>query len=187
MQYEPALLCTAKKLDRDALIAVFDQYASAVYNYAYRWCHDAVEADKIVGDTFFTLLEQLSAGKGPVVNLRSYIFQVAYHRVADPVRHNNHLTGLKSVSEVHLGFLASSTNGQSDELVLMKNLLYAMNNDLSEIQRHVIILRFLEGFSVSETAMIVGKGVNHVKVIQSRGMSRLRKSLGHQFDHSIPG
>jgi hypothetical protein len=45
-------------------------------------------ADNIVGDTFSALLDQFSAGKGPVVNLRSYVFQVAYHLVVDQARHN---------------------------------------------------------------------------------------------------
>ena len=177
MQDEPALLRAAKKLDPDALVAIFDQYAPAVYLYAYRLCHDSMDADNVVGDTFSALLEQFSAGKGPVVNLRPYIYQMAYHLVVDQVRHNHHFTDLESVMEISLGLIASSTERQFDERALMKNLLTAMHNDLSEIQRHVIILRFLEGFSLRETAMIVCKKENHVKVIQHRGIARLRKSL----------
>jgi RNA polymerase sigma factor (sigma-70 family) len=79
--------------------------------------------------------------------------------------------------EIPLGLVASSVESQFDERALMKNLLTAMNNDLSDLQWHVIILRFLEGFSLRETAQIVCKKVNHVKVIQNRGIARLRKSL----------
>jgi DNA-directed RNA polymerase specialized sigma24 family protein len=42
----------------------------------------------------------------------------------------------------------------------------------------VIILRFLEDFSLKETAEIIGKDVNNIKVIQNRGISKLRKTLG---------
>jgi DNA-directed RNA polymerase specialized sigma24 family protein len=77
MQDEQALLQAAKMLDLDALVAIFDQYAPAVYRYIYRLCHDAMIADNIVGDTFAALLEQFSGCHGPVINLRSYIFQVA--------------------------------------------------------------------------------------------------------------
>jgi DNA-directed RNA polymerase specialized sigma24 family protein len=38
-------------------------------------------------------------------------------------------------------------------------------------------LRFLEEFSLRETAAIVGKDVNHVKVIQSRALAKLRKAF----------
>jgi RNA polymerase sigma-70 factor (ECF subfamily) len=60
----------------------------------------------------------------------------------------------------------------------LDTLIMAIRNDLTEDQRHVIILRFLEGFSLLETAEIIGKKVQNVKVIQSRGIEKLRKILG---------
>ena len=56
----------------------------------------------------------------------------------------------------------------------------AIRNDLTEDQRHVIVLRFLEGFSLRETADIIGKQVYNVKVIQNRGIVKLRKALGYK-------
>jgi RNA polymerase sigma factor (sigma-70 family) len=47
-------------------------------------------------------------------------------------------------------------------------------------QRHVIILRFLEGFSVHETAVIIGKEESNVKVIQNRAIAALRRALGYE-------
>ena len=73
---------------------------------------------------------------------------------------------------------AVSTQSQIEERVLMDALVSAMNSELSEDQRHVIILRFLEDFSLKETAEIIGKDVNNIKVIQNRGISKLRKTLG---------
>ena len=177
MQDEPALLHAAKMLDPDALIAIFDEYAPAVYRYAYRLCHDAMIADNIVGDTFSVLLDQFSAGKGPVVNLRSYVFQAAYHRMVDQAPHDHQYMDIESDLEIPLGLVTTSVESQFDERTLTKSLFSAKNNDLSDLQRHVIILRFLEGFSLRETAVIMCKEVNHVKVIQSRGIARLRKSL----------
>jgi RNA polymerase sigma-70 factor, ECF subfamily len=57
-----------------------------------------------------------------------------------------------------------------------------MNTDLTEDQRHVIILRFLEDFSLKETAEIIGKEVNNIKVIQNRGIAKLRKAMGIHMD-----
>ena len=55
--------------------------------------------------------------------------------------------------------------------------MLAINNKLTEDQRHVIILRFLEGLNLKETAEIVGKNTNSVKVLQSRGIAKLRQVL----------
>ena len=50
----------------------------------------------------------------------------------------------------------------------------AIQQELTDDQRHVIILRFLEEFSLRETAAILGKDVGLVKVIQSRAVAKLR-------------
>ena len=85
-----ALLKAAQKLDEDALTAIFDQFAPAIYKYTLRLCHDPIVADNIVGDVFAQLLEQFAAGKGPRTNLRSYLYQTAYHLVVDRSRDNQH-------------------------------------------------------------------------------------------------
>jgi len=58
-----ALLKAAQKLDEEALTAIFDEFAPAIYKYALRLCHDAITADNIVGDVFAQLLEQFAGGK----------------------------------------------------------------------------------------------------------------------------
>jgi len=76
----------------------------------------------------------------------------------------------------------SSTNISVEDRVLFKLILQAIRNNLTEDQRHVIVLRFLEGFSVKETAVIVGKEISNVKVIQNRAIAALRKALGNRGD-----
>ena len=76
------------------------------------------------------------------------------------------------------------TQTQIEERVMMEALITAMNTELTDDQRHVIILRFLEDFSLKETAEIIGKEVNNIKVIQNRGIAKLRKALGLQLEES---
>lgn len=181
----PALLKAAKELDQDALTAIFDLYAPAIYKYALRLCHDPIDADNIVGDVFAQLLEQFSAGKGPRTNLRSYLYQTAYHLVVDRARANQHTAPLEVAAEMRDKSQSISTQAQIEERVVMEALVSALNSELTEDQRHVIILRFLEDFSLRETAEIIGKEINNIKVIQNRGIAKLRKVLGmQQIDES---
>ena len=64
-----------------------------------------------------------------------------------------------------------------EDRLLFEAVIMAIKNQLTDDQRHVIILRFLEGFSLRETATIIGKEVYNVKVIQNRGVAKLRKAL----------
>ncbi|MGB8982577.1 MAG: sigma-70 family RNA polymerase sigma factor [Anaerolineales bacterium] len=177
-----ALLRAAQNLDEEALTAIFDQFAPAIYKYTLRLCHDAIVADNIVGDVFAQLLEQFQAGKGPRTNLRSYLYQTAYHLVVDRSRDNQHNAPL----EVAMGSFENGqfapTQSQIEERVMMEALISSMNTVLTDDQRHVIILRFLEDFSLKEVAEIIGKEVNNIKVIQNRGIARLRKAMGLQIE-----
>jgi hypothetical protein len=42
METDATLLNAARIMDEDALIKIFDRYASALYNYAFRLCGDSV-------------------------------------------------------------------------------------------------------------------------------------------------
>lgn len=181
MKDESTLLKAAKRLDKDALTAVFDMYAPMLYNYVLRLCQDPVESDHIVGDLFAKLVDQFANGQGPVTNLKAYLFRMAYHSVVDGARQNQHFAPLEAAIDTPAKLKKGSVQAEIEEQDLMETFRTILNNELSDIQRHVIILRFMEGFSLRETAAIVDKKVNHVKVIQNRGVAKLRKSLERQL------
>lgn len=173
---ETTLLNAARELDQVALAQIFDIYAQPIYSYLLRLCQDAEQADQIVGDVFSKLLEKLADGKGPRTNLRSYLYQIAYHLFIDQTRYNQRIAPIEIVEYIQ-GDL-NSVHEEIENRALLDTVLLAIDTDLTEDQRHVIILRFLEDMDLIETAKIVNKSVNNVKVLQSRGIEKLRKVLG---------
>jgi RNA polymerase sigma-70 factor (ECF subfamily) len=178
MKTDVPLLAAARNMNREALVEIFDHYSSALYNYALRLCNDPLEADHIVGDVFAKLLDQWSAGNGPNTNLRSYLYETTYHLVVDEARYSHREAPLEAVD--FLRHDGSSTLVSLENRMLFDAVILAIKKDLTEDQRHVIILRFLEGFSLRETADIMRKEVYNVKVIQNRGVAKLRKALGYK-------
>jgi RNA polymerase sigma-70 factor, ECF subfamily len=178
MRSDNFLLEAVRNRDKNALVGIFDLYSSPLYNYAMRLCGDPLEADNIVGDVFVKFLEQLSAGQGPDNNLRSYLYQMTYHVFVDEIRIARREAPLEVVE-----FMPGKGNtllASLENRVVIDTLLLAIRNDLTEDQRHVIILRFLEEFSLRETAQIIGKDIQNIKVIQNRGIAKLRKILDHK-------
>jgi RNA polymerase sigma-70 factor, ECF subfamily len=179
MSDKPAFVNNAPKLDQEALLAVFDQYAPAIYRYALRLCHDPIASDSIVGDVFEQLLEHFAAGGSPPGNLRHYFYRIAYHLLQNYPHRNQHLT-----TDSPGALIAESA--QIEERVHLDVLISALDNTLTDIQRHVIILRFVEGFSEPETAEIVGKSINALQMIQNRAISKLSRALSFQFTSDSP-
>jgi len=164
-------------MNGDALAKLFDLYAPTLHNYALHFCNNALLADNIVGDVFAKLLEKLSCGYGPRANLRSYLFETTYHLLVDEVRYSRRRLPLEVVdflpcdgNSAHIGF---------ENRTLFETISRAIRNDLTDYQRHVIILRFFEGFSMRETAAILGKSASHVKAAQNRAIVTLRKVLAY--------
>jgi RNA polymerase sigma-70 factor (ECF subfamily) len=175
MESETSLLDAAKTLNEGALVEIFDLYSSALFNYALRLCANPLVADHIVGDVFARLLDQLSAGNGPTSNLRSYLFETAYHIIVDEVRYSRRTTSLEAVVSLRPDFYSARLC--LEDHLMFQMILNILRNDLTEDQRHVIILRFLEDFSLRETASIMSITVTHVKVIQNRAITKIRQTL----------
>lgn len=176
MEADLNLLDAARNMNQDALVKIFDLYSPALYNYALRLCNDPFEADQVVGDVFAKLLEQFSAGNGPSTNLRSYLYETTYHLIIDQSRDSRREAPLEVIDFLRSD--GSATMARLEDRIIFETVVLAIKNQLTEDQRHVIILRFLEGFSLRETAEIIGKEVYNVKVIQNRGVAKLRKALG---------
>lgn len=175
---ETAVLKAASSLDPAALESLFDAYAPALYKYLLRLGLGSQEADQIVGDVFVRVLEKLSAGKGPQTNVRSYLFQIAYHLVVDQARDNQRAGPLEIAEKV--GEESKTVPAQTEEKMLLESLSAVMEEELTEEQRNVIVLRFQEDFSLKETADIIGKNVNAVKALQNRAINKLREAMSHK-------
>ena len=173
METDLLLLNAAKAMDKAALVKIFELYASPLYNYALRLCRDPLLADHIVGDVFAKLLERFASGSGPTSNLRSYLYEMTYHIIVDEARSLRRRAPLDALvsrkSDVYSGRLSS------EDQIMIEMIFNAIQHELTDDQRHVITLRFLEEFSIRETAAILGKDEGHVKVIQSRALAKLRQ------------
>jgi len=175
MENDSELLNAARAKDKAALEKIFDLYSSGLNRYALRWGCDPIQADQIVGDVFVKLLEQLDLGKGPQTNLRSYLYQMTYHQIIDQGRASHKSAPLEAADGVRQE--EDSPALRLENQMMFDLILKAIEDELTDDPRQVILLRFMEEFTLQETADIMGKKVNHVKVIQNRAIAKLRKAL----------
>jgi RNA polymerase sigma-70 factor (ECF subfamily) len=184
METDRALLTAARMMNKEALMRIFDLYSSALYKYALRVCGDPMLADQIVGDVFAKLLDQLSSGNGPTEHLRSYLYETTYNRIVDEARYARRRAPIEVID--WLPQSSDSTFLRLEDRILFEQIMYTIRNELTHDQRHVIVLRFLEEFSLRETAAILGKPVGHIKVIQGRALAKLRGSMQLKSMFKVP-
>lgn len=172
------LLKAIRDLDQDALTALFDQYAPTIYKYALNLCGSPDEADDVVGHVFSELLRHLKKGTGPRDNLRAYLFQIAYHKIVDQARDRQRTTPLDTAISISNGEQVDLSHEEKEQLRTLDAIIKDL---LTPSQRHVILLRFIEEFSLKETAAITGKNINNIKIIQNRAIARLREVMNKKY------
>ena len=64
----------------------------------------------------------------------------------------------------------------------MGEIHWAMSR-LTPDQQHVLALRFSQDLSLEETASMVGKSVNAVKVLQFRALAAMRRLLDEKWNN----
>ena len=103
--------------------------------------------------------------------------------VVDEVRYAYRRVSIEAAELIP--FDGYSIGESTENRPLFETVSQAIQNDLTDDQKHVIILRFLEGFSLNDTASILGIKVGTVKVAQrdcrkTPGSKNVHKNLPQQ-------
>lgn len=165
------LLHRAKQLQPEALAMVYDLYSTPVYRYAHRLLGDNNLAEDCVADVFDRFLTAMNQGGGPQTHLRAYLYRMAHNWIVDHYRKNTNM----DVIELPEFALAKDDTARDASDRLEKQYLRQMVMRLPDEQRQVVILRYLEQWSLEEVAEAMNKTVGAVKALQHRALASLQR------------
>ncbi len=163
------------RLDPLAISAVYDEYYPVVFRYVRYRLGDETQAEDISSDVFTRLLESIRNGKGPRDNLKGWLLAVASNAVNDL-----HRSAYRRPSEElneEMADPSSSPTEKSEQLESRRKVRQALTRLTAE-QQQVIALRFSEGLSLEEAAVVMKKNVNTVKQLQFRALASLGRQIG---------
>ena len=171
---ELELLRGAKNLDSDALTAIYDCYSARLYAYSMHLLGDPQLAEECVAETFSRFLNSILQGHGPKDYLRAYLYRIAHNWITDYFRKQPSSTvELKEDVPCH----EQSNPQQSLERNHQQECMRSALRKLTDDQRQVIVLRFLEGWESAEVAAALNKPLGAVKALQLRAIKALKKNL----------
>lgn len=170
----PIDLARLRALDPQALSEAHRRYLPEVYRYAYYRTGDASRAEDIAGEVFVRLLEALNARKGPRTNLRGWLYGTASNLVNGYFR-----SPADREVELRPEELPADNSDPSSHAERAEQLsaVQAALGKLTSEQQHVLALRLGSGFTVKETADLLGKRPSAVKALQFRALNSLRRHL----------
>lgn len=169
------LLEDARQFDPRALAALHDQLYPQVYRYVCYRVDDLHVCEDISAEVFLRFLVVLKKKGQNVQSARGWLLGTANHLVMDFYRkkyrrRDENLDHHTNLPDHH------DPEQEAETSFTLEEVREAMRN-LTSDQQHVITLRFSQEFSLEETARMMGKSINAVKVLQYRALAALRRQL----------
>ena len=182
---ERSLVDRARGGDADALGGLYDAYAGRLYRYCLARVGDETEAEDLTEDIFLRVLggiegfEWRAGDRGQHVPFGAWLFRIARNEVASFRRRAAARPAFAALGDDLPERLGDGRRGPQElaETKLAIEEVFRAVRQLPEAQREVILLRFASGLSVAETADALGKKQPNVKVLQHKGVRRLRALL----------
>jgi RNA polymerase sigma-70 factor, ECF subfamily len=169
-QDEEQLVLLAKKGDNRAWALIFDQYYVSLYRYAFVRLRSREEAEDVASQAFLNAFAAIEKFEYRKDSLLPWLYTITRNVVNKRMRTPYSFDG-EDVLEVIPGA------GHSEEDLVTRLDLTAAIGKLKEEQREVVLLRFILGMSIRETAALVRKSEAAVHSLQVRAFERLRGKL----------
>ena len=173
------LVVAAQAGDVEAFGRLYDRYVDVVYRFIYYRLGDRAHAEDLTSETFMRALRRLHSLQNQGRDPAAWFVTIARNLVLDHVksaRYRLEVTVEDAYEPAHLA--PASDSAETTVLTALTNarLIEAVQN-LSDEQRECVVLRFLHGFSVAETAAVMGKNDGSIKALQHRAVRRLHAML----------
>jgi RNA polymerase sigma-70 factor (TIGR02952 family) len=167
-----ALVRQAQEGDAEAFGRLYDHYVTMVYRYVYHRVGDRATAEDVTSETFVRALRRIDSLSFQGRDVGAWLVTIARNIVLDHVKSSRYRL---EVATADMRDADRATDGPEDAVVahLTNRELLACVQQLGSEQQECIVLRFIHGLSVSETAAIMGKKDGAIKALQHRAVRRL--------------
>jgi RNA polymerase sigma-70 factor (ECF subfamily) len=173
--YAEDLVRRVRTNDPQAFDELYARYSPRVFGYLFQRLNgNAEEAEDLTADVFTRVYEKIDAFQPQGAPLSAWVFRIAHNKLIDSVRRKPKQMQVTLDEAPELS--AGPVFGGIDQQLALDQIKSGLAR-LTHEQRQVIVLRFLEGKSLAETAAAVGRNEDAVKKLQARGLASLRRGI----------
>jgi RNA polymerase sigma-70 factor (ECF subfamily) len=160
----------AKQGDRAAMRFLYLRYADNVYGYARSIVHNDHDAEDIVQQVFTRVLTAIKSYEQRSVPFSAWLLRITHNTAIDHVRRRRPALDETQVAD-----------GQRPhyEISQLRGVLRDALAELPDVQREIVVLRHLGGYSPGEIADHLGRSEDSIHGLHHRGRRALQAALTH--------
>ncbi len=179
-----ALVERAQAGDAEAFGQIYDRYLDTVFRFIYFRVGNRPLAEDLTADTFLRALKRIGSFTWQGRDLGAWLVTIARNLVADHFKSGRYRLEVTTGDVLDADREDRGPEG-SPEIAVVDHItnvaLLGAVKQLNPEQQECIVLRFLHGFSVAETAHTMGKNEGAIKALQYRAVRALHRLLPEGF------
>ncbi|HVF20974.1 MAG TPA: ECF subfamily RNA polymerase sigma factor, BldN family [Mycobacteriales bacterium] len=170
------LVARAQGGDADAFGQLYDRYVDLVYRYVYYRVGSKALAEDLVSETFLRALRRISTFTWQGRDFAAWLITIARNLIADHYKSGRFRLEVATADMMDADRATEGPESEVLDAITNASLLDAVKQLNSE-QQECVVLRFLQGMSVTETALAMGKTEGAIKALQYRAVRTLGRML----------
>ena len=179
-----ALVERAQAGESAAFGLIYDRYVDTVFRFVYFRVGNRQLAEDLTSDTFLRALKRIGSFTWQGRDLGAWLVTIARNLVADHFKSGRYRLEVTTGDVLDADREDRGPEGSPEAAVVdhITNVaLLTAVKQLNPEQQECIVLRFLQGFSVAETAQTMGKNEGAIKALQYRAVRALARLLPEGF------
>jgi RNA polymerase sigma-70 factor (ECF subfamily) len=180
-----ALVERAQAGDGAAFGLLYDRYVDTVFRFIYFRVGNRPLAEDLTADTFLRALKRINSFTWQGRDLGAWLVTIARNLVADHFKSGRYRLEVTTGDVLDADHPDRGPEG-SPEVAVVDHItnvaLLGAVRQLNPEQQECIVLRFLNGFSVAETALAMNKNEGAIKALQYRAVRALARLLPDGFE-----
>lgn len=179
-----ALVERAQSGEAEAFGLLYDRYVDTVFKFIYFRVGNRQLAEDLTSDTFLRALKRIGSFTWQGRDLGAWLVTIARNLVADHFKSGRYRLEVATGDVLDADKEDRGPEGTPETAVVehITNVtLLSAVKQLNPEQQECIVLRFLQGFSVAETAQAMGKNEGAIKALQYRAVRALARLLPEGF------
>ncbi|WP_244246773.1 sigma-70 family RNA polymerase sigma factor [Nocardioides euryhalodurans] len=171
-----ALVDLARSGDKEAFGLLYDHYHPSVHRFLYYRTRSQQLAEDLTSETFFRALRSMNGFRWQGKDFGAWLMTIARNLCTDHFKAGR--TRLEMTTE-DMGTHDAPTEGPENAVLasLTNEMLMEALTQLPDEQRDCLVMRFLQGLSIAETAQVLDRSDGAVKQLQLRGVRNLAKLM----------
>ncbi|HEX8003433.1 MAG TPA: ECF subfamily RNA polymerase sigma factor, BldN family [Mycobacteriales bacterium] len=170
------LVGRAQAGEAEAFGALYDRYVDMVYRYVYYRVGNQSLTEDMVSETFLRALRRIGSFTWQGRDFGAWLVTIARNLIADHYKSSRYKLEVQTADMLDADRAQDGPENEVLDSITNLTLLEAVKM-LGAEQQECIVLRFLQGFSVTETALAMGKNEGAIKALQYRAVQSLKRLL----------